>query len=306
MSGRELGRAPPTVYSSSAPVLSSASSLFARLIPANDAAKKTFHEVARRFVEDMTRTWSWHAGKYIFINTSQDDGQGLDFGSKSINDGESLRSRSGIWTGHYLLDFDVPPADPHKGWVIGDGDNLNDTNIPEILLGVGPDSHGTDPPLARLVHDYSCGALTIVAPDDNTILLNGIEELRGRKRLLHKSSTSIDIGERRYKLELEPIRHSDYRSLLNKYRLINTEETDQPPSSLMLVSAQTDQLLNRYVIKNPVGVGSTCMVYAGYDIHTGRTVAIKKFRRFYGMTFVRERERIEGVNAIGQHVSTSR
>lgn len=306
MSELEPGEAPPTLYTAWTPVLSSPISPFARLIPANDAARKGFHDVARSFLEDETPAWSRDARKYIVINTGRDDRQGMAFRSKSIDDKGSIMLDSEAWTGHYLLDFGVPPADPHKGWIIADGDYQNNINSPDILLGGGVGFHGTNSPLARLVHDYHSGALTIVAPDDNAILLNGIEELRGCKRLLHQSVTSIDIGARRYKLELEPVRDSDYRRLLNKYRIDNTKETDQPPSSLMLVPSPTDQLLNQYIVKNPIGVGSTCMVHAGYDIHTGRTVAIKKFRRFDSTTFVRERERIEMVNAIGRHVSTPR
>lgn len=88
-------------------------------------------------------------------------------------------------------------------------------------------------------------------------------------------------------MELEPVRNSDYRTFLNKYRLDHTEEANQPPSSLVLVPSLSDRLLNRYVVRNPIGVGSTCMVYAGYDRLTGRTVAVKKFKRYNKETLVR-------------------
>lgn len=245
-----------------------------------------------------------HAAKYLCIEIGQYDPRILVNESKGINELGIVKPVSEMWTGHYRLDFTVPPVDPHKGWIIDDGGPQDNKHAPEILIGVRLDSHKTDPPLARLVHDYSSGALTIVASDNNTIILDGIEELQGCQRLLHKSVTSIDIGERRYRLELQPVRNSDYRTLLDKYRLDHTVEANQPPSSLVLVPSLSDRLLNRYVVRNPIGVGSTCMVYAGYDRHTGRTVAVKKFKRYNKETLVRERERIERVNAIGEHVST--
>lgn len=141
MAERDFEEAPPTSHSSSTPVWSPESFPFARLLPANDAAKKAFHEVARRLVEDRTHTWSMHAANYLCIEIGQYDPKILVNESKGVNEVGIVKPVSEMWTGHYRLDFMVPPPDPHKGWTIDDGDPQTNMNTPEILIGVRLDSH---------------------------------------------------------------------------------------------------------------------------------------------------------------------
>lgn len=240
-------------------VQSASKRAFARLVPANDAAKQAFHAVALGLRGHRTRTAPFHAAKYMCVE---------------------LFRENGLWTGYFILYFIVPPADPHIGWVLGEGNLSNDIDTIDILIGPGrtPEDPSRSS-LAALTFEQKSGTLTIVAPDDVTVTLDSFEEIRGCKRCLHKSVTSIEINRKQYKLELRTIQDRICRSYLNDYRDLNTQFPEEIPSSLALVPSQTDNLIDRFVVKNAIGEGSTCTVYAGYDRTTGQAVAVKRYNR---------------------------
>lgn len=271
--------------------------LFARLKPVNEAAKKAFHNVALTFVRNPDRAKSLGAAKYIHFDVSKDHAH------DPINPDGIINNGSELWTGYFELCFDVPPANPHTGWTIGEGSSENNINAPDILIGTGEKlENESRSPLAILAHDQNSGALAMVVPNGKTVTLDSFEEIQGCKRLLHKAVTSIEIKSKSYKLEFQTMQNQDYRILLNGYRKSNINTSEELPSSLALVPSQFDNLIDQYVVKNAIGEGSTCTVYAGYDRTTGQVVAIKKYIRRDARSFERECGRVKMVARMDPHV----
>lgn len=120
----------------------------------------------------------------------------------------------------------------------------------------------------------------ITAVGDSAVVINGTETLKDGQQLIYKRRTSIELGNLKYILELEPISDQDYRSLLTSYRIEHGLGANDYPSNLTVAPSEWDRILPDYVIKNPVGHGVTGIVSAALHRATGNCVAIKTFRRY--------------------------
>lgn len=112
------------------------------------------------------------------------------------------------------------------------------------------------------------------------VIIDGTESFRDGQRLIHKRMTSIEIGNLKYILELEPISDQNYRTLLTSYKTEHKLGTNDYPSNLTVTPSEWDHVVDEYVIKNPLGYGITGLVSAALHTKTGDAVAIKTFRRY--------------------------
>lgn len=85
--------------------------LFAKLVPANLAARKAFSRIASHFKGGGGEGWS---ERYVVIDRERDEG--VEGGSGSGSEGESVKRK--IWTGWYVLDLGIPPRRPGVGMLI--------------------------------------------------------------------------------------------------------------------------------------------------------------------------------------------
>lgn len=99
---------------------------FAKLIPANEAAKKAFSRVVGKIKVDPGGEGEVHASRYVAVDAEEEEvvvggwvsGSGSEEkGESESDDGnegvEEVRKR--VWTGYYVLDFAVPPRRPNIG-----------------------------------------------------------------------------------------------------------------------------------------------------------------------------------------------
>jgi len=152
-------------------------------------------------------------------------------------------------------------------------------DCPDFLLTERKQSAGVQPHHASLAHNYTSGAFLITALG-GPVIIDSTESVQDSQRLIYKRRTSIEIGNLKYILEMEPISDQNYRRLLTSYRNEHSLGTGDYPSNLMATASEWDHVLEEYVIKNPVGYGVTGLVSAGLNRKTGDAVAIKTFRRY--------------------------
>ena len=93
-------------------------SVFAILIPANNAARDSFSEVAQKLGDK-----DWNPGARKNINASKEPIQVSTYSNASESDGGTgppakLRP---VLTGFYTFDLENAPRQPEKGWLIGGG-----------------------------------------------------------------------------------------------------------------------------------------------------------------------------------------
>ncbi len=170
-------------------------------------------------------------------------------------------------------------AESYIGWMIGGGKFSECEDYPDILLTERKQSDGVRRQHASLAHNYTSGAFLISALGE-PVILDGTESFRDGQRLIHKRRTSIEIGNLRYILELEPISDQDYRTLLTSYQNEHALGTTDYPSNLTATPSEWDHVFEEYVTKNPIGSGVTGLVSAALSRKSGDAVAIKTFRRY--------------------------
>lgn len=163
--------------------------------------------------------------------------------------------------------------------MIGGGKFQDCEEYPEILLTERKQSDGVRRQHASLAHNYTSGAFLITALG-GPVILDGTESFQHGQRLIYKRRTSIEIGNLRYILELEPISNQNYRTLLTSYQNDHALGTTEYPSNLTAMPSEWDRVFEEYVIKNPIGHGVTGLVSAALHRKTGDAVAIKTFRRY--------------------------
>lgn len=99
---------------------------FAKLIPANEAAKKAFSRVAGKIKADTGGKGEVHVGRYIIVESEEEEvvvgGWVRRSGSEEKGESESDDGNEGVeevrnrvWTGYYVLDFAIPPRRPNIG-----------------------------------------------------------------------------------------------------------------------------------------------------------------------------------------------
>ena len=252
-------------------------SLFAILTPANNAARDAFSQVAQKMREDK----GWNPNARQNIDANEQPVQVSTYGDESESDSGTgpAKTLRPVLRGCYTLDLAVPPNTPALGWMIGGGKFGQDNESPEILLTEKKTKAGVSARHAMLAHNFASGALVISALDSKVIMVDGRELVDGQC-LIHKRTTKLIFGCLMYTLELRKyVTDNHYRDHLSIYKGTHAIPDDDYPLNLRATSADCDIVLEKYILKNPVGHGSTCVVYAGQTQSSGDVVAVKKIMR---------------------------
>ena len=279
-------------------------SVFAVLLPANDSARDSFHQVAFKKLED--RDWNPNASRNIKI----DKGGAVvsTYSDESESDGGTGPARKfrPVLKGSYILDFAKAPRQPDKGWIVGGGKYSEGDDPPDILLTEKKKYDRVSSRHASLSHNFTSGALIITASDNNNnaVTING-HEVVNDQCVLHGRTTSLEFGRLKYTLEVRRYdTDEDYRNHLKFYKQRHGLEGDDYPSCLLATPADSDFVTEKYIMKNPVGDGATSVVYGAIERKTGAAVAIKKMKRTEKNSQAVARD-IEIAKYIGEHVSLS-
>ena len=266
-------------------------SIFAVMIPANNAARASFSQVAQKMLEDK----DWNPTARQNIQANEESIQVSTDSSVSENDGNNTTPKpsSPASIGCYVFDFANPPRQPGNGWLIGSGKFSGCELSPDILLTERKNHDHVSSRHARLGHNFKSGALVVTTSDSRIVAIDG-EDLKhgdgeGSKdddiskrgqRVIHKKTTSLEFGELKYRLELRTYDLDiHFRQDLKVYKNMNgIMDADYPPI-LLATPAKSDHVIQEYILKNPVGEGSTCVVYAAHDRRNGDAVAVKKVKR---------------------------
>ena len=236
-------------------------SLFAILTPANNDARDAFSQVAQKMREDK----DWNPNARQNIDANEQPVQVSTYGDESESDSgtgppKTLRP---VLRGCYTFDLDVPPKSPALGWMIGGGKFGKDSESPEILLTEKKTKAGVSARHAMLAHNFSSGALVIYALDSSKgIRVNGLEVVDGQC-VIHRYTTCLTFGSLMYTLEVRRY-YTDghYRSHLEIYKRTHAIPDDEYPSNIRATPADSDLVTERYILRNAIGRGSTCVVYA--------------------------------------------
>lgn len=277
-------------------------SVFAILIPGNKAAADSFSLLAQKKLAD--KDWNPTARQNMEVNDQPFPVSSYSNASESDGGTSPPVTFRPILRGYYIFDFDLPPRQPDKGWLIGGGKFSGGDESPGILLTERKHYNAVSSRHARLAHNFSSGALVITASDNNVVLVNG-HEVVDDQRVIHGQVTSLEFGQLKYALHVRSyIPDTAFRSQLNLYKFYHAIADDDYPSNLLATPANSDIVTQDYVMKNPVGDGATSVVYAAIDKRNGLAVAIKKIRRTRRNAKAIDRD-INIANYIGKHVSAS-
>ena len=209
-----------------------------------------------------------------------------------------------VLRGCYTLDLVVPPKTPALGWMIGGGKFGKDSESPEILLTERKSRAGVSARHAMLAHNFASGALVISALDSKVIMVDGRELVDGQC-LIHRRTTKLTFGCLMYTLELRKYNTDNhYRDHLTLYKGTHAIPDDEYPSNIRATPADSDLVTERYILRNAIGRGSTCVVYAGHKRSNGDAVAVKKIMRTEMNAAVIARD-VNISRYIGEHVGKS-
>ena len=277
-------------------------SIFAVMVPANNAARASFSQVAQKMLEDK----DWNPTARQNIQANADSIQVSHDSSVSESDGGNAtpKTSSPVSVGCYTFDFVKPPEEPGNGWLIGGGKFSESDLRPEILLTERRKHDRVSSRHARLSHNFKSGALLISASENSAVLVDGYRLINGH-RVIHGITTSLEFGELSYTLEIRKYEaDEDFRNHLRIYKQQNNIAVADYPQILLATPAESDFINENYVLKNPVGNGATSVVYAAFDRRNGDAVAIKKIRRTNDNAPHIQQDLIIA-DHIGKHVGTS-
>ena len=279
--------------------------VFAILIPSNDAAKNAFGEVAFKKLEDK-KNWNPTASRHMKVDKELAMASTYSDGSESDGGTGPPRTLRPVLKGCYIFDFVNAPRLPDKGWIIGGGKYSEGDDPPDILLTEKKKYSRVSSRHARLTHNFTSGALIITASDNdnNAVTINGTEVVKDQC-VLHGRTTSLEFGRLKYTLEVRRYdTDEDYRAHLKSYKQRHGIRDNDYPSCLLATPADSDFITEKYIMKNPVGDGATSVVYGAIERKTGTAVAIKKVKRTEKNAQAVNQD-IEIAKYIGEHVSLS-
>lgn len=266
---------------------------FARLVPANRAARVAFSEIVGEVKSDSN--WNRHAQRYIHINGKEELLSEL---SASETETEAKEQRC-LWTGYYRFNINIPPFSQGLGWIAGSGRKDLEHGGVDFLL-TSSSLHHVAGRHARFAHNLS-GTLLIIA-DTRRVVLNGIEEFRGDQRAITSRTTGVAFGDLTYTVVFTELDAGVYEEQLSGLRKAAGQDYEPPPF-LKPTPRDTDYELKGYSVKGVFAEGSTCTVAVGVNRKTGSPVAIKKMKR-NRYNFLKVQHEVKVLKAINPHVRT--
>ena len=277
--------------------------IFAILSPTNNAARDCFSQVAQKKLEN--EKWNPSARKNIKANKLPVQVSTYTNDSESDGGTEPSKTFRPVLKGCYTFNLAEAPRQPSKGWLIGGGKFSEGDESPDILLTERKTKFRVSSRHARLAHNFASGALVITVSDSSPVAINGYEVVDAQ-HVIHGRTTSLEFGDLKYSLEIRKYdTDEDYRSHLSFYKQKYGIMDDDYPWNLLATPADSDLVTQNYVLKNPVGEGSTCVVYAAHNRSNGNAVAVKKVRRTKTNAGLIKQD-INISKRIGSHVSKSK
>ena len=275
-------------------------SVFAILTPANDAARDAFSQVAQKKLDD--EAWNPNAREHIQVD--KEPVQVSTYANESESESGVAPSKilRPVLKGRFVFDLAKHPSQPVKGWLIGGGKFQKGDEKPDILLTERKAKNRVSAKHARLSHNFASGALIITTLDGNTIKINGCGVVDGQ-RVIHGRTTSLEFGNLTYTLEIRKYdTDNEYRNQIRTYKKDHAIPDDEYPLNLLATPGDSDVVTEKYILKNPIAEGSTCVVYAAYDRKNGNAVAVKKITRTAANAPVIAKD-VSISKHIGEHVS---
>lgn len=270
--------------------------VFGRLYPANDLAENAFDYIAQK-IKSGPQQWNPLAQQYIEINTEKACVFSYTSDTESEGGSGPVSVANTIWSGHYCLAFDMPPANARRGWIVGGGSS----GTAEIVLTTKKKQNHISSQHATFAHNYTSGALVLTVSENNTVIMDG-KEVRNEQRTIWSPETRLTFGRLDYKLILERVSNQDHLTRLAHYKIMHGIKDAEYPMTLLSTPAETDYIHKDYIFKNPIGYGGSSIVFAGEHRKTGAAVAIKKFKRTRENSESIQQE-IAMADYLGQHVS---
>ena len=276
--------------------------IFATLTPANRPAIDAFSQVAQKMLGDKT----WNPVARHNIEANNEPVQVSTCSSAYESDGGTgpSKTKRPVLKGYYALDLAKPPTQPTQGWLIGGGRFTGDNLSPDILLTERKSYDRVSSRHARLAHNFASGALVISALNNSVVWING-HQVVNDQRAIHGRTTSLEFGDLKYMLEVRKYdEDDDFRDHLTGYKQTHGIKESDYPLYLLATPSDSDLVTKNYVLKNIVGRGSTCTVYAAYDRRDGSAVAIKKVQRSPKNAEAIKRD-VEISSFLGDHVGST-
>ena len=274
--------------------------VFAILIPTNDAARDSFSRLAERMLDD--EDWNPNARRHIKAERQLVQVSTYSNASESNSGTGPPKKLRPVMKGYYIFDFAEAPRRPDQGWRLGGGKFGGGDDPPDILLTEKKNNDRVSSRHARLAHNFASGSLVITASDKKVVCINGREFINDQL-VIHGRTTSLEFGRLKYILEIHRYDTDvDHRAHLRSYQRKHGLGNDSYPWTLLATPADSDVILQDYIMKNPVGNGATSVVYGAVDIRSLEVVAIKKIRRTEENAQAIECD-IKIARYIGKHVS---
>ena len=220
---------------------------FARIIPVNRLAKKSFQAVAHKFASES----NWMASSRKFIQFS-------DY------------TPEGEMVGYYRLDM----ADQPKSfqWMMDSGSPRDPERV-HFVLTVVPKAYEVTERHCYFRHHPETGILLVRARSE--VIVDGKELLDVRNTRAVDPAMGIALGDVMYKIEFTDYSHSV--AYLNQVKALNPERPRDLPS--LATPTPATKILDQWRVYDAKYGGSTSTVGFGYKASTGGLVAVKRIKR---------------------------
>lgn len=245
--------------------------------------------------------WKPHVRQYIHVDDKKKEFSQSISGSDS--DAGYETSKYTLWAGYYRLNLGLPGNSPGLGWIAGSGRREFGESSVDFLLTENRSQHRVHGRHARFMLNHASCDFIIATSKNNTVIVDGKEEVTGDQRVLRTGTTAITMGELTYKLVLSEGLSAITPERLRGFRRNAGLKVWVPDLPITPTPFARDYMLQQYIIKQIFAEGSTCVVHAGVDRNTGATFAVKKIKRNDSSSAEVVSQEIKIQEAIGQHVS---
>lgn len=244
---------------------------FARLVPKSPLARRAFADIVQRMQQDPR--WNEHARQFIHFaeytgsNSDSDVTTIVEDGTPALN----LR-----WYGYYRLNWNIPPARPQLGWILGSS-RADQHDAVDLLLTPQSGQFRVAGRHCRLTHNLKSGAL-LVAADKHRVTVDGTTTLRHNSRVAYRN-TGILIHDLAYTLEFTDLDPSVSRTQLEKSLDVHRTDTHHHSTPALTPTPRgAVSVCGNYVVHAPVAGGTYGAVSYGTHVGTGAPVAVKRVR----------------------------
>lgn len=268
---------------------------FARLRPANNAARTAFSEIAAKIKHDPENYQL--ASRCMYIQECQIDQ--VSERSSSGTDRDRRESPDRIWTGYYCLNLEVLPKEGRLGWSFGSG--RVDAAV-DFQLTLRSREHGVRALHGRLRHHSETGVLMLIVDGHKVVWVNGKDKVENSQRAIVLRTTGLAIGNLNYILEFTSLGSRRYREQLSEYLMARGNSGFELPVSLEMTPSVAHFEKDNFVIQSPVGKGAFGVVSPGIDLRNGAAVAVKRVTRT-DLNIQKVQNEVSIMRDMGSHVS---